>query len=118
MTRALRLENIDEAARCVDPAFLNSPQVVDASMTGRIGRELILKLETFNPVRSFKGRGADFFMRGVGPDTQVVCASAGNFGQAAWSPVPQLLPLGWMLDLWGGAILAAIVAGYFYKDRA
>jgi len=82
MTRALRVENIDEAARLVDPAFLNSPQVVDASMTGRIGRELILKLETFNPVRSFKGRGADFFMRGIGPDTQVVCASAGNFGQA------------------------------------
>jgi threonine dehydratase len=82
MTRALRVENIEEAARCVDPAFLNSPQVVDASMTGRIGRELILKLETFNPVRCFKGRGADFFMRGVGPDTLVVCASAGNFGQA------------------------------------
>jgi threonine dehydratase len=65
MTRALRVENIDAAARCVDPAFLNSPQVVDASMTSRIGRELILELETFNPVRSFKGRGADFFMRGV-----------------------------------------------------
>ena len=82
MTRALRVENIDEAARCIDPAFLNSPQVVDASMTRRIGGELILKLETFNPVRSFKGRGADFFMRGVARDTRVVCASAGNFGQA------------------------------------
>jgi threonine dehydratase len=82
VTRALRVENIDEAARCVDPAFLNSPQVVDASMTRRIGAELILKLETFNPVRSFKGRGADFFMRSVRPGTQVVCASAGNFGQA------------------------------------
>ena len=56
MTRALRVENIDEAARCVDPAFLNSPQVVDASMTRRIGRELILKLETFNPVRSLGTR--------------------------------------------------------------
>ena len=82
MARALRVENIDEAARCVDPAFLNSPQVVDASMTRRTGAELILKLETFNPVRSFKGRGADFFMRGVAPGAQVVCASAGNFGQA------------------------------------
>ena len=82
MTRALRVENIDEAARCVDPAFLNSPQVVDASMTRRIGTEIILKLEIFNPVRSFKGRGADFFMRGIDPDTHVVCASAGNFGQA------------------------------------
>jgi threonine dehydratase len=82
MTRALRVENIDEAARCVEPAFLNSPHVVDASMTHRIGSELILKLEMFNPVRSFKGRGADYFMRGVGPGAHVVCASAGNFGQA------------------------------------
>jgi threonine dehydratase len=82
MTPALRAENIDAAAGCIDPAFLNSPQVVDASMTRRLGRELILKLEIFNPVRCFKGRGADFFMRGVGPGTQVVCASAGNFGQA------------------------------------
>ena len=41
----------------------------------------------------------------------------GNFAQAAWSPVPRVLPLGWMLDLWGGAILAAIVAGFLYKDR-
>src|ERR1700691_2486997 len=40
-----------------------------------------------------------------------------NFAQATWSPVPQLLPLGWMLDLWGGAILAALVAGFLYKDR-
>ncbi len=42
----------------------------------------------------------------------------GNFAQATWSPVPRVLPLGWMLDLWGGAILAAIVAGFLYKDRA
>lgn len=82
MTRALRVENIDAAVRCVDPAFLDSPQIVDASMRRRIGTELILKLEIFNPVRSFKGRGADFFMRGVDPDIRVVCASAGNFGQA------------------------------------
>jgi hypothetical protein len=46
------------------------------------------------------------------------CAGVpGNFAQASWSPVPQLLPLGWMLDLWGGAILAAVVAGFVYKDR-
>jgi len=39
-----------------------------------------------------------------------------NFAQAAWSPVPRVMPLGWMLDLWGGAILAAIIAGSFYKE--
>ena len=40
----------------------------------------------------------------------------GNFAQATWSPVTHLLPLGWMLDMWGGAILAAVVAGYIYKE--
>ncbi len=45
------------------------------------------------------------------------CAGVpGNFAQAAWSPVPRLLPLGWMLDLWVGAILASIVAGFLYKE--
>jgi len=39
------------------------------------------------------------------------CAGVpGNFGQAAWSTVPRLLPLGWMLDLWGGCIVATVVA--------
>ena len=40
----------------------------------------------------------------------------GNFAQSAWSPVPRLLPLGWMLDLWVGSILAAVVAGFLYKE--
>ena len=45
------------------------------------------------------------------------CAGVpGNFAQAAWSPVPRVLPLGWMLDLWGGCILAAVVAGWLYKE--
>ena len=40
----------------------------------------------------------------------------GNFAQAAWSAVPRVLPLGWMLDLWGGAIMATLVAGWLYKE--
>jgi hypothetical protein len=45
------------------------------------------------------------------------CAGVpGNFAQAAWSAVPRILPLGWMLDLWGGAILASLVAGFLYKE--
>jgi len=41
-----------------------------------------------------------------------------NFAQAAWSPIPRMLPLAWMLELWGGAILAALVAGFLYKEKA
>jgi hypothetical protein len=45
------------------------------------------------------------------------CAGVpGNFGQAAWSPIPRMLPLGWMLDMWVGSILAAVVAGFLYKE--
>jgi len=39
-----------------------------------------------------------------------------NFAQAAWSPVERMFPLGWMLDMWVGSILAALVAGWLYKD--
>jgi hypothetical protein len=63
---------------------------------------------------------------GAGPKTALkvgmivgFCAGVpGNFAQAAWSPVPRLLPLGWMLDLWVGCILATVVAGWLYKERA
>ena len=40
----------------------------------------------------------------------------GNFGQAAFTTASRYLPLGWMLDLWGGAILASVVAGWLYKE--
>jgi hypothetical protein len=61
---------------------------------------------------------------GAGPKTAAkigmivgFCAGVpGNFAQAAWSPVPRILPLGWMLDLWVGPILAALVAGFLYKE--
>jgi len=56
---------------------------------------------------------------GAGPGT-AACVGAwlgfaagfpGNFAQSAWLNADRVLPLGWMLDLWGGAILATLVAG-------
>lgn len=82
MSVALSLENIEEASHLIDPVFLHSPQFVSAQLSDRLGRETVVKVETLNPIRSFKGRGADYFMRRVSPGRQVVCASAGNFGQA------------------------------------
>jgi len=62
--------------------------------------------------------------RGAGPGTALkvglmVGFAAGfpmNLTQAAWSPVGRVLPLWWMLDLWVGAVLASLVAGWLYKD--
>jgi hypothetical protein len=40
----------------------------------------------------------------------------GNFAMATWAPFSRALPLLWMLELWVGAILATLVAGWIYKD--
>ena len=40
----------------------------------------------------------------------------GNFAQETWFPGDRWLPFGWMIDMWFGAILAALVAGWLYKD--
>jgi threonine dehydratase len=43
---------------------------------------LVLKVETINPIRCFKGRGTDFLVSGLpAGSSALVCASAGNFGQ-------------------------------------
>jgi hypothetical protein len=39
-----------------------------------------------------------------------------NFAQATWSALDRALPFGWMLEMWIGSILAALVAGFLYKE--
>ncbi len=71
----------------IDPVFTGSPQYVHEGLTRRLGVPVIVKVETANPIRSFKGRGtwtsvAALAGEGrIGPDRPIVCASAGNFGQ-------------------------------------
>ena len=61
---------------------MNTPQYADEQLNAALARNVVVKVETANPVRSFKGRGADFFMERVDPGSTVVCSSTGNFGQA------------------------------------
>jgi threonine dehydratase len=77
----ISLARIEEAARVVDPVFLNTPQFLSEPLSERLGCELTVKVETLNPLRSFKGRGTDFFLHRAGGTEPLVCASAGNFGQ-------------------------------------
>jgi threonine dehydratase len=78
----LSLEQIERAATVIDPVFRNSPQFESEPLSSVVGCNLVLKIETLNPIRSFKGRGADYFISTLEPDAKLVCASAGNFGQA------------------------------------
>jgi hypothetical protein len=64
--------------------------------------------------------------QGAGPKTAVILgivvgAAAGfptNFAIATWVPISRYFPLWWMLELWVGAVLAALVAGWLYRDDA
>jgi threonine dehydratase len=78
---------IRAAADAIDPAFTGSPQFVHEGLSARLGVPVVVKVETVNPIRSFKGRGTWVAVHGlagegrIGPDRAVVVASAGNFGQ-------------------------------------
>ena len=76
----LSIGNIEEASRIVDPVFLRSPQIVWQDFAPAL--DLHLKIETLNPIRSFKGRGSDYFIAKLPSSTRrLVAGSAGNFGQ-------------------------------------
>lgn len=81
-THRLSLQRVDEAARVIDPVFTHTPQFVCEPLSEALGVRLAIKVETLNPIGSFKGRGADFLVSQVANDARLMCASAGNFGQA------------------------------------
>lgn len=85
ITHRLSASAIEEASRLIDPAFLTSRQFESDPLSAALECRLTLKDETDNPIRSFKGRGADYFLAKVverGDERLLVCASTGNFGQA------------------------------------
>ena len=70
------------AARTIDRSFVHTPQFAADRLCARLGFDMVLKVETVNPIRSFKGRGTDFLLSRLPAGvTAVACASAGNFGQ-------------------------------------
>lgn len=66
----------------IDPVFLNSPLFQHPALDAAIGCEVVSKVETLNPIRSFKGRGAELYVATeLRAGETLVSASAGNFGQ-------------------------------------
>ena len=63
--------------------------------------------------------------RGAGPGTALTVGlrvgfAAGfpiNLTVSTWSSMSRHVPLWWMLDMWLGAMLASLVAGWLYKDQ-
>lgn len=81
----LDLGRIRQARGKISAVFRDTPQFHSATLSDLLGCELVIKLETANPVGCFKGRGTEVAMSrlasGPGPKA-AVCASAGNLGQA------------------------------------
>jgi threonine dehydratase len=81
----LDIRRIEAAVGKISPVFLNSPQYVCESLGRALGCRIVLKVQTINPIRCFKGRGIETVLSDLltakGPQ-KVVCASAGNLGQA------------------------------------
>ncbi|MGH9360797.1 MAG: threonine ammonia-lyase, partial [Thermoanaerobaculia bacterium] len=77
----LSLERIAQAAGVIDPVFLDSPQFLAESLEAELGCRLVVKVETLNPIRSFKGRGAEYLAASLDGRPHLVCTTAGNFGQ-------------------------------------
>jgi threonine dehydratase len=82
MRNRLNIQHIEEAIQKIDSIFLNTPQFRYEPLEDILGCQLLLKVETMNPIRSFKGRGTGYAVSKLSKNAKVVCASAGNFGQA------------------------------------
>jgi threonine dehydratase len=76
------LDRIEAAPPFIDRVFRDTPQYECEPLGDALGARVVLKVETLNPIRSFKGRGADLFVARDAGTAPLVCASAGNFGQA------------------------------------
>jgi threonine dehydratase len=74
-----------------------------------LGTKILVKVETANPIRSFKGRGAEYLASELPQKATLITASAGNFGQA------MAYACGWRnLDL---TVYASINANPFKLER-
>ncbi|MFV0307293.1 MAG: threonine/serine dehydratase [Desertimonas sp.] len=84
----LDIARIEAARRRIGAEFLSTPQYVDTYLSEALGCRVVLKVETLNTIRCFKGRGVDAALSaldGIDDDDRrrhVVAASAGNLGQA------------------------------------
>jgi threonine dehydratase len=77
----LSLTRIEAAVGEIDPVFLDTPQFVSDRLSNQLGCEILVKVETINPIGSFKGRGTSVLARKLDAESTWVCETAGNFGQ-------------------------------------
>lgn len=78
----IRPDRIEAALAKIAPIFRATPQFVDERLAEAVERTVLVKVETLNPIGSFKARGASLLARELDPTKTWVATTAGNFGQA------------------------------------
>jgi threonine dehydratase len=125
--------DVRDAARLLAAVFAPTPLQHAPRLSELTGREVFLKREDLNPVRSYKGRGAFVAVSkavttGV---SSVVCASAGNHAQGLAAACRALQVSGTVvvpsstprqkrdrIQHFGGDLVELIVEGRTYDDAA
>lgn len=76
---------VHAARSLINPIFLDTPFYRCAALETGLGCKVSIKLETPNPVRSFKARGAEVVasLKADNGERAMVCASAGSLS-ALW----------------------------------
>ena len=88
-TGVLTADGIRAAHHDVPAEFRDTPQFLSAALAERAGGPVVIKVETLNPIRSFKGRGTHLavahlvrsWRRSKSPPRGIATVSTGNFGQ-------------------------------------
>src|SRR5262249_1600230 len=81
MPPLLTTDEIMATRTVIDPVFLDAPLMRHPALDDALGCAVTLKVETLNPIRSFKGRGTEAVGAALTPRPRaVVSASTGNFG--------------------------------------
>ena len=75
------IADIEAAARRIEGVAVRTPLVDSPALSKRLGRQVYLKLECFQPIRVFKIRGAYNKLSQLKED-KVVAVSSGNHGMA------------------------------------
>jgi len=100
MKHRLSLQHIVAASAAIDPAFRDTPQYEAETLQAELGCRLVVKVETLNPIRSFKARGAQFLVSQLSGSPHLVCATSGNFGQGMAYAARKR---GWPITVFAGA---------------
>ena len=78
----LSIDKVISAGVSIPSIFIRTPQFISDTLSRHFNLNVVVKIETLNPVRSFKGRASEIFIQNAKRDEHFFCASAGNFGQA------------------------------------